>query len=164
MTVRVAMFLGLWLLFFGVPAIAQNGSERFVDNRDGTITDSKTGLVWQKKDSYHELKKPLSWYDALDYAEQKNMEKFAGYMDWRLPTMEELRALWDSSLPNLTKDEEQIGLPKIFESGGSYYLWSSNERGLDLAWYFGLGQSEDYFNLKETNDLGQGARLVRIGK
>lgn len=133
----------------------------FTVNKNGTVTDSRTGLVWQTGDSYVELKKGLNWYEALEYVETKNKKKFAGHDDWRLPTLEELGALWDSSRPSRSKDEEAIGLPKGFAEGGSYYLWTSNERGLDNAWYFGLGQKENYFNLKDLADLEQGVRMVR---
>ncbi len=126
-----------------------------------TVLDKKSGLMWQVDDSYHELKKGLNWYDAQEYLERKNMEKYAGYSDWRLPKLEELNALWDSSLPLKSKDGEAIGLSSQFQGGGSYYLWTSSERGLDNVWYFGLGQKENYFNLKDLADLEQGVKMVR---
>ena len=126
-----------------------------------TVLDKKTGLMWQSDDSYHELKKGLNWYDAQEYLERKNMEKYAGHSDWRLPKLEELNALWNASLPLKSKDGEAIGLSTQFQGGGSYYLWTSNERGLDNVWYFGLGQKENYFNLKDLADLDQGVKMVR---
>ena len=153
------------VLFFSILSIIDltpsQTAERFKDNGNGAITDNQTGLIWQKGDSHHDLGKPLSWYDALDYADRMNNKKFAGQTGWRLPTLKELSSLWDSSKPNITKDEEHIGLPKVFASGGSYFLWAFDEQGLDMAWYFGLVKKEDYFNLKEANDLGQGVKLVR---
>lgn len=125
------------------------------------VRDSESGLMWQRGDSFHELQKGLNWYEALEYADRKNSEKFAGFDDWRLPTMEELNGLFDASRKIKSKDGEPLGLPDGFQGGGSYYLWSADERGLDNAWYFGLGQKENYFNLKDLADLDQGARLVR---
>ena len=61
----------------------------------------------------------------------------------------------------LSKDEETLGLPNEFQGGGSYYIWTDEERGLDHAWYFGLGQKENYFNLKDLADLEQGVKMVR---
>lgn len=133
----------------------------FKDNRNGTITDERTGLVWQKGDSFHDLKKGLNWYDALEYITLKNSEKFAGYDDWRLPSLTELNNLWQESGNIKSKDDETLGLAPQFQNGGSYYLWSSEERGLDHAWYFGLGQKENYFNLKDLADLEQGVKMVR---
>lgn len=130
-------------------------------NKELTVLDRQTGLMWQKGDSFHDLKKGLNWYDALEYVGGKNSEKYAGYNDWRLPTMNELNALWDSSRSIKSKDGELIGLSAEFAGGGSYYLWSGDERGLDNVWYFGLGQKENYFNLKDLADLDQGVKMVR---
>jgi hypothetical protein len=132
----------------------------FVDNKNGSVTDSDTGLVWQKGDSFHDLKKGLNWYEALEYISKKNSEKFSGRDDWRLPTLNELNGLWVSSGNVKSKDAETLGLPSAFASGGSYYLWSGNERGLDHAWYFGLGDKENYFNLKDLADMEQGVKMV----
>ena len=67
----------------------------FIDNNNGTITDKKTGLVWQKGDSFHDVKNGLNWYDALEYITLKNSEKFAGYDDWRLPSQQNFTTIID---------------------------------------------------------------------
>ena len=59
-----------------------------------------------------------------------------------------------------SKDAETLGLPSGFTNGGSYYLWTGDERGLDHAWYFGLGNKENYFNLKDLADMEQGVKMV----
>ena len=149
-----AFFFVFFLNLFPVEAAS------FIDNKNGTVTDSTTGLVWQKADSFHELKKGLNWYDALEYITRKNSEKFAGHDDWRLPTLKELNRLWQPSGKIKSKDEEDLGLPSEFAGGGSYYIWTGDERGLDHAWYFGLGHKENYFNLKDLADLEQGIKMV----
>jgi hypothetical protein len=61
----------------------------FVDNGDGTITDKATGLMWQKSGS----SRARTWKRAQKYVEGLNNDLFAGYSDWRLPTIEELASL-----------------------------------------------------------------------
>jgi hypothetical protein len=61
----------------------------FIDNEDGTITDQTTGLMWQKSGS----PKKLSLKKATAYIKKLNKEKFAGYSNWRFPTIEELASL-----------------------------------------------------------------------
>jgi len=134
------------------------------ENGPLTLVDLETGLMWQKDDSFHELKKGLNWYEALEYVDRKNAESFGGHQDWRLPTLPELHHLWVLSRPLKSKEGELLGLPEGFKEGGSYYLWTGNERGMDNAWYFGLGQKEEYFNLKDLSDLDQSVKMVRNEK
>ena len=62
---------------------------RFVDNRNGTITDNETLLMWQKSGT----REMVSWKKAPEYIDRLNNRKFSGYSDWRLPTLEELLTL-----------------------------------------------------------------------
>jgi len=59
------------------------------DNGDGTVTDRATGLMWQKSGS----PRAKAWRSAKSYVEGLNFNKFAGYSDWRFPTIEELVSL-----------------------------------------------------------------------
>jgi hypothetical protein len=60
----------------------------FIDNKDGTITDTDTGLMWQQEMS----QLTYIWEEALHYA---NTLLLAGYDDWRLPNANELQSLVD---------------------------------------------------------------------
>ena len=98
---------------------------RFVDNRDGTVTDRKTGLTWEKKDKLdgspyasdpHDADNTFAWsgtgsipdgaaFTALlaglnggtspDGLETSGC--FTGHCDWRLPTSEELAGIVDET-------------------------------------------------------------------
>ena len=61
----------------------------FVDSGYGTITDNATGLMWQKTGS----SRTRTWARAQEYVKELNKYEFAGYSDWRLPTIEELASL-----------------------------------------------------------------------
>ena len=67
------------------------GKNRFSDAGDGTITDLATGLSWTKADSG----KALTWQEALAWADAKDLEKYLGHEDWRLPDAKELQGIVD---------------------------------------------------------------------
>lgn len=67
-----------------------SASPRFVDNGDGTITDRKTCLVWEKKDNaggIHDLNNVYDWNGEFSvFLPLLNGPGFAGHQDWRIPT------------------------------------------------------------------------------
>jgi hypothetical protein len=76
--------------FFDVSRYVLGSFENhFVDNKDGTITDKATGLVWQKRGSTNSLDNR----GAKEYVKDLNRRRFAGHSDWRMPTVEELASL-----------------------------------------------------------------------
>ena len=60
-----------------------------IANKDGTVTDKATGLMWQRGGSL----KSVDNKSAKKYVKQLNRQRFAGYSDWRMPTVEELASL-----------------------------------------------------------------------
>ena len=67
------------------------GRNNFHDNGDGTVTDRATRLMWEKADSG----KGMNWRDALAWVQAKNMEKYLGHDDWRMPNAKELQSIVD---------------------------------------------------------------------
>lgn len=53
------------------------------------VIDHTTGLTWQQSGS----RKAIRGKDVSDYIKQLNQHNFAGYSDWRLPTLEEAMSL-----------------------------------------------------------------------
>ncbi len=70
-----------------------SADKRFIDNADGTISDTKTGLMWMKDDSYQHKKHWLNWFKAHEYVAELNNEAFANYSNWQVPTFKELLTL-----------------------------------------------------------------------
>lgn len=78
-------------------------NEILINNIDGTITDSKTRLMWKQcsegqSGEYCEEGKAeaYNWLAAIQVPDQVNtMGGFADYDDWRLPTTFELLTLQD---------------------------------------------------------------------
>jgi len=110
----------------------------FQDNKDGTITDRATGLMWQRAGSDNFMK----YQKAEAYIEELNSKKFAGFEDWRLPTIDELTSL-------LTQEKQSHGLyiSPIFDKNQSW-CWTSDKRASGGAWhiYFLFG-NVDWYNL-----------------
>jgi hypothetical protein len=127
------------------------GTNEYVDNGDGTITDLATGLMWTQNDSGI----GYNWEEALNYAE--NLE-FASYEDWHLPNAKELQSIVD-----YTRSPSTTGTPAIDpifnsssiidELGETNYpfYWSStthaNWTAFPGAWgaYVAFGEALGYF-------------------
>lgn len=69
-----------------VPAPHQEKGSPFRDNGDGTLTDTRTGLMWMQ--NAYIAGKQMSWDDAKAFCAQL---RTGGFSDWRLPTAEEYR-------------------------------------------------------------------------
>ena len=71
---------------------------RFVDNGDGTVTDTCTRLMWQQDtadvngDGLRNEGDQPPWCSALAYCEDLEL---AGHDDWRLPNITELQSIVD---------------------------------------------------------------------
>ena len=76
------------------------GALSYTDNGDGTVTDVRTGLTWEKKTDAN-VNYVYSWQGGLDYAAELNAMNggagFAGHNDWRLPNIKELLSIVDYS-------------------------------------------------------------------
>ena len=79
-------------------------SPDFVDNKNGTVSDVNTGLMWQKA-----TQQPDDWHEAMQYCEGLVL---GGYDDWRLPTKNELYSLvsfdWASDPVTTFPDTESV--------------------------------------------------------
>jgi hypothetical protein len=76
-----------------IVALLQESKGRFVANGDGTVTDTRTGLMWCTLDSQLELAECLNYESAVQYVQDL---KTGGYQDWRLPTVQELAGIYKS--------------------------------------------------------------------
>lgn len=84
---------------FGQDANYGGQSPAYQSNGDGTITDLVTGLMWQQTPD-RDGNNVINIADKLTYNEAvaaANAATYAGYDDWRLPTITELYSLIDFS-------------------------------------------------------------------
>jgi hypothetical protein len=119
---------------------------RFVDNKDGTVTDNLTRLVWLKNANFFGM---LDWKSAVLAAKTLKegdsgldscfiLSDGSSAGDWRMPTMTELCTLIDYSKRN-------PALPKghMFSDIPAGYHWSATTQDYysEMAWivYFESG-------------------------
>jgi hypothetical protein len=145
----------------------------FTDNGNGTITDNKTGLTWEKLSddgSIHDFDdNTYSWLTAFTAKiGTLNTSSFAGHNDWRVPNLNELetiRNLGESSpstfavfdtacTPGCTITTCSCTSPDVYWSSTSYEIDPSN------AWGVFFDDGDTYSSEKSTQNY---VRAVRGG-
>jgi hypothetical protein len=64
-------------------------ARNFIDNGDGTVSDTTTGLMWQQGEPGN-----MEWESALAYCQGLSID---GHSDWRLPNNKELESISDAA-------------------------------------------------------------------
>ena len=119
-------YVGFWTGFTGVQSSTTLARVRcvrtvvpmtgtFVDQADGTVADTLTGLVWQQADS-------TATYPQSAAADYCGALDLGGEVigTWRLPTVVELQGLVDTTRSNPAID------PVLFPSSSASYHWTSS--------------------------------------
>jgi hypothetical protein len=116
---RLAISLFMMVLFYaGIQlAVGQDSDEIW--------EDSDTGLIWTVEDSGSDS----NWSQAQNYCESLTL---GGHTDWRLPTIDELKGLYDRSLSKQYKAKGPINL-------GAASVWSATRNKIGDAWSFNFG-------------------------
>jgi hypothetical protein len=113
--------LMLFFAYFFCSTLSVMAAERFVDNGNGTVTDTKTDLMWLSNDNTA----PISWPNSVEYC--KNI-RTGGYTDWRVPTLSELKSLYD---PNVKNGNGYHMTSRIFTTAEN--CWASDTEGYKAA-------------------------------
>ena len=125
--------------------------KRFCDNGDGTVTDNETDLMWKQTDAYQDTSKWTNWFMSGDYIKALNINKFGGYINWRMPTLKEAEELFDEDVHIRDMDRFEICIDPAFSPGGGFTTWTSDERphGTACIFYFRYGHA----NLNHKEDI-----------
>jgi len=131
----------------------QRGSEapepRFIDNKDGTVTDQQTGLIWLKDaDAFG----TVSWEQALKYARglasgNCGLSDSSSAGDWRLSNIRELLSIIDYG-----ESSPIIPHPHPFINVRTTLYWTSTTLAPApiLAWMMTLGIGPTVFDVKHS--------------
>lgn len=87
-----------------------------IDNGDGTVSDTHTGLMWQQES----VATTMDWEAALTYCETLALPVNSAYTDWHLPDTQELQSLVDYSGQNPTAINSNF-----FPGTADYDYWTS---------------------------------------
>jgi hypothetical protein len=112
------------------------------------IADGATGLVWEKGGSG----RPLSYGDALARVNEMSVQRFGGYADWRLPTLEEAASLLaPPEGPPGTDAAGRVHIDPVFDFAGAPFVWTADNAADGRRWvvYYGegkLGLEQENYN------------------
>jgi len=137
-------------------------SPRFTDNRDGTLTDNLTGLMWVKDsfcaNNFISGAATSIWQESIAFSIALNdhslatpcKEYTARYEDWRAPNINELTSLFRAGLTNNTDISEWLFIPD--DQSGAFSeigivansVWTSTSVAAnpDQAWTVNLRTGE----------------------
>jgi hypothetical protein len=118
------------------------------------VVDTRSGLMWSR--NFNIAGKKMDWSDAMKWAEGGIFSKrldYAGYSDWRLPTIEELKTFAERGGNNPSEWFKANG----FSDVQADWYWSGTENGSyggrpfeGVALVFDMSSSNAYSNGKNN--------------
>lgn len=93
--------------------------------RGAVIVERHAGLMWQASGSAQWM----TYAEAHEYIDRLNRDRFAGYADWRLPTVAE-----SMTLQQPVTQESGLCLHPLFDSTQTWN-WTADLREEGGAWY-----------------------------
>ncbi len=119
----------------------------FMDNGDGTITDLRNNMLWERGDD----QTPRTWMEAMAYCEELEL---GGKSDWSLPTNDDLQTITEFG-------RSQNVMNEIFKyRQGNYWTATPHSTGLDQYLTIGFFDADSNAHQKETPHF---VRCVYLG-
>jgi serine/threonine-protein kinase len=124
----------------------KNMKEELLIDTDLVWQDLDTGLIWQKKVD----DKKYTWEEAFEYTKKLNSQKFGGYDDWRLPSVDELVTLFTKEKNTNSKGHSYHIKEELLKTIPEDYFWvwsnTEVENYTPAAWFVSFydGHAYDY--------------------
>lgn len=97
----------------------------FMRQQGGKVVfDRATGLIWQQGGSPDFM----TYEKAEEYISQLNADRFAGFTDWRLPTLEEAMSLMETE-----KKNGNLFIDPAFDKA-QWWIWTADKLSASRAW------------------------------
>jgi hypothetical protein len=106
---------------------------------DKAVVDNATGLMWHQSGSDY-----MKWKKAKKWIRKLNKRGYAGYQDWRLPTLEEAASLLESNKRN------DLYIDPIFSKYHEHIWTGDSKAGSGAAYVVGFSNAVvnwGYFNI-----------------
>lgn len=93
---------------------------------DKVVSDYASGLIWQQSGS----EGYLTYKAAEEYIKQLNDAKFAGFSDWRLPSLEEAMSLMERE-----RQDDRLYINPVFGAKQDWIWTADYQERASRAWY-----------------------------
>lgn len=111
-------------------------------NYEKLVLDHTTDLIWQQGG----LEKDINITDAEAYVQKLNDNKFAGFTDWRLPTLEEAMSLMEPK-----KNEQRLFIDAVFHKA-QRGIWTADKELSGVPWFADFFRGGSYYGV-DYNDF-----------
>lgn len=115
------------------------------------VVDHATGLMWKQSGSSNQM----NYADAENYIRDLNAKRFAGYNNWRLPTLEEAMSLMEP------KKHGNLYIDPLFDQTQKW-IWTTDKESADMAWVVDFSYGSFRHGLVDVNYIY--VRAVRGGQ
>ena len=158
----------LLLLTSGVAQAQCNFFTGFADNKDGTVTDTRNGLLWKRCAEGFDFSNGVctgegteaNWESATSMAQQS---RFLDQSDWRLPTKEEFEAVLGTFDECNNNQAGEYAASKAIAHEEASKFWSASPIGGNSGGAWGVDFGNGFVGgYDRTNPYY--VRLVRAGQ
>ncbi|MCP5002878.1 MAG: DUF1566 domain-containing protein [Planctomycetes bacterium] len=116
---------------------------------NNVVIDKVTGLMWHQSGS----KMGTTWQDAEKWVSNLNSEGYAGFTDWRLPTLEEAASLLQSEA-----SENGLYIDALFDKKQKY-VWTGDLYKDPEWWYVDFDEGKVMWSSKWIYGFNRNLRV-----